>query len=299
MHLYRRFRDAALCIVLLALPFFVLRANLKDPSRTNAFDRAILEASAPIQYGTTQFAQGVSAVLQEYVFLVDVKQDNDRLRSENSRLLEDNNRLATSATENRRLRRLLQLRDELRGNLLSAQVIGKEVSPYFRVTRVVLDRGERDHVRAGMPVLTADGLVGQIRRTYSKYADVLLTADKTSAIDVVVQRNGARGMLKGTGAEENYICQLEQLSRDDDVQPGDVIVTSGLGQRFPASILVGEIKEVTKREFGLYQEATVMPAVHFSRLEEVLILTAGSRAAGITEQGAQAERESPDRRAAR
>jgi rod shape-determining protein MreC len=290
MHLYRRFRDAALCIVLLALPFFVLRANLKDPSRTNAFDRVILEASAPIQYGTTQFAQGVSAVLQEYVYLVDVKQDNDRLKSENARLLEDNNRLGISATENRRLRRLLQLRDELRGNLLSAQVIGKEVSPYFRVTRVVLDRGERDHVRAGMPVLTADGLVGQIRRTYSKYADVLLTADKTSAIDVVVQRNGARGMLKGTGAEENYICQLEQLSRDDDVQPGDVVVTSGLGQRFPAAILVGEIKEVTKREFGLYQEATVMPAVHFSRLEEVLILTAGSRAAGITDQAAQAER---------
>jgi rod shape-determining protein MreC len=288
MHLYKRFRDAALCIVLLALPFFVLRANLKDPSRTNAFDRVILEASAPIQYGTTQFAQGVSALLQEYVYLVDVKGDNDRLRSENARLLEDNNRLAIAATENRRLRRLLQLRDELRGNLLSAQVIGKEVSPYFRVTRVVLDRGERDHVRPGMPVLTADGLVGQIRRTYSKYADVLLTADKTSAIDVIVQRNGARGMLKGTGAEENYICQLEQLSRDDDVQPGDVIVTSGLGQRFPASILVGTIKEVTKREFGLYQEATVLPAVHFSRLEEVLVLTAGSRAAGIIEQGAQA-----------
>jgi rod shape-determining protein MreC len=292
MHLYRRFRDAALCIVLLALPFFVLRANLKDPSRTNAFDRVILEASAPIQYGTTQFAQGVSALLQEYVYLVDVKRDNDRLRAENARLLEDNNRLAIAATENRRLRRLLQLRDELRGNLLSAQVIGKEVSPYFRVTRVVLDRGDRDHVRPGMPVLTADGLVGQIRRTYSKYADVLLTADKTSGVDVIVQRNGARGMLKGTGAEENYICQLEQLSRDDDVQPGDVVVTSGLGQRFPASILVGTIKEVTKREFGLYQEATVLPSVHFSRLEEVLILTAGSRASGIVDQPgvAQAER---------
>ena len=290
MHLYRRFRDAALCIVLLALPFFVLRANLKDPARTNAFDRVILEASAPIQYGTTQLAQGVSSLLQEYVYLVDVKRDNDRLRAENARLLEDNNRLLAAATENRRLRRLLQLRDELRGNLLSAQVIGKEVSPYFRVTRVVLDRGERDHVRPGMPVITADGLVGQIRRTYSRYADVLLTADKTSAIDVVVQRNGARGMLKGTGAEENYVCQLEQLSRDDDVQPGDVVVTSGLGQRFPASILVGEVKQVVKREYGLYQEATVVPAVHFSRLEEVLILTAGSRAAGITESGAQAER---------
>jgi rod shape-determining protein MreC len=290
MHLYRRFRDAVICIVLLALPFFVLRANLTDPSRVNAIDRAILEFSAPIQYSTTQLAQGISAVLQEYVYLVDVKRDNDRLRAENRRLHEDNNRLASADTENRRLRRLLQLRDELRGNLLSAQVIGKDVSPYFRVTRVVLDRGERDHVRPGMPVLTADGLVGQIRRAFSRYADVLLTADKTSAIDVVIQRNGARGMLKGTGAEDSYMCRLEQLSRDDDVQPGDVVVTSGLGQRFPASILVGHIKDVVKREYGLYQEATVTPAVNFSRLEEVVVLTAGSRAGNVVAPALQAER---------
>jgi rod shape-determining protein MreC len=290
MHLYRRFRDAVVCIVLLALPFFVLRANLTDPSHANVVDRVILEFSAPIQSATTQLAQGISAVLQEYVYLVDVKRDNDRLRTENVRLHEDNYHLSSAATENRRLRRFLQLRDELRGNLLSAQVIGKEVSPFFRVTRVSLDRGEKDHVRPGMPVLTPDGLVGQIRRVFGHYADVLLTADKTSAIDVVVQRNGARGMLKGTGAEDNYVCTLEQLARDDDVQPGDVIVTSGLGQRFPASILVGHVRDVVKREYGLYQEATVTPAVRFSRLEEVLILTAGSRASGVTESSFQAER---------
>jgi rod shape-determining protein MreC len=278
MHLFRRFRDVVICIALLALPFFVLRANLTDPSRVNVVDRWILEFSAPIQYGTTQLAQGISSVLQEYVYLVEVKRDNDRLRAENA------------ATENRRLRRLLQLRDELRGNLLSAQVIGKEVSPFFRVMRVRLDRGERAHVRPGMPVLTADGLVGQIRRVFSQYADVLLTADKDSAIDVIVQRNGARGMLKGTGAEDSYECTLEQLSRDDDVKAGDVIVTSGLGQRFPASILVGYVKSVVKREYGMYQEATVTPAVRFSRLEEVLVLTAGSRASGIAEANAQAER---------
>ncbi len=290
MNLYRRFRDAALCIVLLALPFFVLRANLKDPAKTNAVDRAILEASAPVQYGATQLAQGVSGILQEYVYLVEVKRDNERLREENARLREANYKLMGEASENRRLRRILQLRDEVRGNLLSAQVIGKEVSPFFRVTRVVLDRGERDHVRAGMPVLTADGLVGQVRRTWGRYADVLLTADKTSAIDVVVQRSGARGMLKGTGSDDNYVCTLEQLSREDDVKPGDLIVTSGLGQRFPASILVGSIKEVVKHEYGLYQEATVTPAVAFSRLEEVLIMNAGSRASSVAEPVAKGGR---------
>lgn len=283
MNFYRRFRDAVICIVLLALPFFVLRSNLKDPSKTNGVDRAILEVSAPIQYGATQLAQGVSGILQEYMYLVDVGRENDRLRAENDRLREANYRLQSEASENRRLRRLLQLRDELRGSLLSAQVIGKEVSPFFRVMRVVLDRGDRDRVRSGMPVVTAEGLVGQIRRTFGRYADVLLTADKTSAIDVVVQRNGVRGMLRGMGSEESYACQLEQLAREDDVKPGDLVVTSGLGQRFPASILVGRITKVAKPQFGLYQEATVEPTVHFSRLEEVLIMTAGARSAGIIE----------------
>ena len=141
-----------------------------------------------------------------------------------------------------------------------------------------------------MPVITSEGLVGQVRRTWGRYADVLLTADKTSAIDVVVQRTGARGMLKGTGSEEDYVCTLEELSREDDVKPGDLVVTSGLGQRFPASILVGRIKDVVKREYGLYQEATVAPAVHFSHLEEVLIMTSGSRAAGVMDAASKAER---------
>ncbi|MDD9938008.1 MAG: rod shape-determining protein MreC [Myxococcales bacterium] len=285
MNLYRRFRDAAVCVVLLALPFFFLRANLREPAKANVVDRAVLQVSAPIQYVATQLAIGVSGWWQEYVYLIEVKRDNDRLREENARLRESAFKLRAEAAENRRLRKLLHLRDALKGTLLSAQVIGKEVSPYFRVNRLRLDRGERDRIKPGMPVLTADGLVGQVRRAWGRYADVLLVADKTSAIDVVVQRTGARGMLKGTGSQEHYACRLEHLSREDDVEVGDLIVTSGLGQRFPESILVGQIHEIKRKEFGLYQEATVTPAVNFSRLEEVLVLTAGSRGQSVLEDG--------------
>jgi rod shape-determining protein MreC len=285
MSFFRRFRDAAICVALLALPFFFLRSNLKEPQKTSAIDRVVLQVSAPIQYVATQLAVGVSGILQEYVYLIDVKRDNDRLREENARLREANFKLRGESEANRRLRRLLQLRDQLKGSLLSAQVIGKEPSPYFRVIRLRLDRGERDRVRDGMPVLTADGLVGQIRRTWGRYSDVLLVADQTSAIDVVVQRTGARGMLKGTGSDHHYACRLEHLSREEDVEVGDVVVTSGLGQRFPASILVGRIHEVESRESGLYQQATVTPAVSFSGLEEVLIMTSGSRSQGLGEEG--------------
>jgi rod shape-determining protein MreC len=283
MGFFRRFRDIAVCVALLALPFFFLRANLKEPGQMNAVDRTLLQVSAPIQYVATQLASGVSGMIQDYTYLVDVKRDNDRLREENAQLRDANFKLQATAAENRNLRRLLQLREQLKGSLLSAQVIGKEISPFFRVMRLRLDRGEHDRIRPGMPVLTADGLVGQVLRIYGRDCDVLLVADKTSAIDVVVQRTRARGILKGTGGAKAYACRLEQLAREDDVKVGDLIVTSGLGQRFPASILVGTVSEVQKKDYGLYQEASVTPAVSFSRLEEVLIMTSGARGG----QGAQ------------
>lgn len=281
MSLFRRIRDAAVCVVLLVLPFFFLRANLRDPAQTNVVDRVILQASAPLQYAATELAQGASGILQEYVYLVDVKRDNDRLRAENARLRESNRRLASHAIENRRLRRLLQLREQLRGTLLSAQVIGKEPAPPFRVVRVRLDRGERDRVRPGMPVLTADGLVGRILRAWGRYSDVLLMVDPGSAVDVVVERSGARGMLKGSGDDAHYECRLEKVAREDDIVVGDTLVTSGLGQLFPAGIVVGRIEKVEKAGVGLYQEASVVPSVDFSRVEEVLILTEGPRAHGV------------------
>jgi rod shape-determining protein MreC len=285
----RRFRDAAICVALLAIPFFFLNANLKDPGKTNVIDRLVLQISAPIQYVATQFAHGVSSIWEEYVWLIDVKEDNDRLRAANARLRAENQRLSQQGRENRRLRALLQLREQIGGETLSAQVIGKEVSPFFRVIRVTLDRGERDHVRAGMPVISSEGLVGQVRRAWGRYSDVLLTVDRTSAIDVVVQRTGARGMLRGTGETDRYLCRLEYLQRTDEVRVGDLVHTSGLGQRFPASILVGRITRVSQREFGLYQEAEITPAVDFSGLEEVLIMTAGSRSDSADDAGGEDE----------
>jgi rod shape-determining protein MreC len=151
------------------------------------------------------------------------------------------------------------------------------------VVRVRIDRGERDLLRAGMPVVSSEGLVGQIRRTFGRYSDVLLTVDRTSAIDVVIDRTGARGMLRGTGESDRYMCRIQYLARTDEVEVGDEIYTSGLGQRFPSNILIGSVTKVTRQDFGLYQEVEVQPAVNFSALEEVLVLTAGSREQAVVE----------------
>ena len=134
-----------------------------------------------------------------------------------------------------------------------------------------------------MPVVSTQGLVGQIRRTVGRHADVLLTADRESAIDVVVQRTGARGMLQGTGESNRYLCRVQWLRRDDEVEVGDEVYTSGFGRRFPGAILVGRVSRVERDRVDLYQEVEVTPSVAFGSLDEVLILTSGSRDLDPTE----------------
>ncbi|MDH5491798.1 MAG: rod shape-determining protein MreC [Myxococcales bacterium] len=283
MNYFRKLRDAFVAMALLVVPFLFLNANLGKPSEANALDRAILQASAPIQYVAEEAASAVSDLAEEYVFLADVRTENERLQVENDRLEEETRELRLAARENQRLRELLQLRERIGGESISAHIVGKEISGFFRVMRVRIDRGERDLVRRGMPVVSTQGLVGQIKQHFGRYSDVLLTADRTSAVDVVVQRTGARGMLRGTGEDDRYACRLQYLERTDEVQVGDEVYTSGLGQRFPAAILVGHVTQVRRRDFGLYQEAEITPAVDFSSLEEVIVLTSGSREQGLTD----------------
>src|SRR5690606_40748297 len=89
MNYFRRLRDAAICVALLILPFFFLGANLKDPSRTNPLDRAILEISAPVQFVALEVARTVSGFLEEYFYLVDVGRENERLERQNARAREE------------------------------------------------------------------------------------------------------------------------------------------------------------------------------------------------------------------
>lgn len=237
----------------------------------------MLQLSAPFQIAASRAARLVSDLFDDYVYLVEVREDNDLLRARLARLEEERQRLSADGIENRRLRSLLQLRERLGTPAIAAQVIGKDVSPFFRVTRVQIDRGDRDHVRAGMPVVAAGGLVGQVRRTSGYACDLLLIVDRTSAVDVIVQRTGSRGMLRGTGESDRYMSRIQYLGREDALRVGDLVHTSGFGQRFPASILVGRVSRIVKQQFGLWQEVEVTPAVNFSSLEEVLILTEGSR----------------------
>lgn len=277
MRFLRRYRDPIISVVLLTLPFFFLNANLKNPDDLNPLDRVILQISAPVQWVAAAMARGASDVWDRYVYLVDTRTENNRLRRENSRLRDENRRYRDVAEESRRLQKMLGFRETFRGELISARVIAKDTNRFFRVVRLRIDRNETE-VRPGMPVLTYNGLVGHISRTWGRFSDVRLIIDPASSVDVVVQRTSSRGTLHGTGDLNSYTCNIEYLRRTDEIRVGDLVFTSGAGRRFPEGILVGRLTKITRRNFGLYQQVEVTPAVDISRLGEVFVHVTPPRA---------------------
>ncbi len=269
------FRDAALVVVALFIPFIFLKSHIRDPKDWSELDKKVVQLSVPVQWLAAGLARGVSNLWGDYIYLVDVKADNARLAFENARLEERVRRLEQQEVENRRLHKLIGLRESLPGDVVSAQVISKDVTDVFRVVRVVLDRGGTD-IRATMPVVTLGGIVGTVQRVSGSTIDVTLAVDPNSAIDVVSERTGARGIVRGTSDTSRYLLRIEYAQRTDEVDVGDLLVTSGMGRRFPKGLPVARVTRVVKRDFGVFQEVEAAPTVDFSRLEEVLILTSSA-----------------------
>ncbi len=269
--LSRRAREIVLVASLIALPVLFLRANLKAPTELNFVDRIFIRLSAPLQSLFGGIARSVGGAWGRYVHLVGVEAERGRLAEENARLKATLAAAERSGQRVTELERLLALKGKSKIPALSARIVAAESSPFFRVVRIRLDRGE-DEVKPGMPVLAADGVVGRIQRVAGAFSDVLLAVDPKCAIDVVVPRTGARGILHGVAADNRYRGRIEYLLKKDEVEAGDLVVTSGVGGPFPRDLPIGKIVSVNRREVGLYQEAEVEPAVDFGRLREVLVL---------------------------
>ena len=151
-------------------------------------------------------------------------------------------------------------------------MIGKDTTDYFRVAHLALDN-PGPGIEANMAVISLEGVVGIVRRVAGDKVDVTLAVESGFGVDVVVDRTGARGIVRGVGDLSRYAIRAEYVQRTDEVDNGDLFVTSGFGCRFPKGIPVARVTKVTKRDFGVYQQVEAEPTVDFSRLEEVLILT--------------------------
>src|SRR5262245_27699128 len=183
----QKVREAASVVVILAIALFALRQSAKAPGELGAIDRGILKVISPAQSALSRIGRSIASVAGRYMELVHVHAENDLLRSENSRLRAELARASRGAAESLRYQRLLGLRDAVPAESLVARVIALDASPYFRVARIQIDRGE-NMVRRGLPVITTEGVVGRINRVAGDSSDILLSVDPRSAIDVLIPR---------------------------------------------------------------------------------------------------------------
>ncbi|MDB4982398.1 MAG: rod shape-determining protein MreC [Myxococcales bacterium] len=274
----KRFREIAVVAVTLLLAIIAMRMSARNPGDLSALDRGILGIVSPAQSAMSYVARGIAGVAGRFVELAHARAENDQLAKDNARLRAEVAQLRRLADESGRYQRLLGLRDLTPAETIAARIIAIDASPYFRVARVELDRGE-GVVKRGMPVLTPEGVVGRIGHVSDDTSDITLLVDPRSAIDVVVPRTGGRGILRGKPGENGYRCSIEYLTRGQSVQVGDKVVTSGLGGAFPRDLPVGHVTSIEPGAVGLFQQVEVTPDIDFARLSEVLIVAAPPPAA--------------------
>lgn len=227
----------------------------------------------PIQYTMHRIVQGIGGILRVPHDLKNLRAENQRLQTQVDELVHQLTLLREIELENRTLRELLELEEQSpdvlgpQADLLSAEIIGRDPSNLLRY--LTIDRGNQDGVEPGMAVITPRGLVGQVREVYPRSAKVVLLTDPSSAVNALVQRSRATGIVEGqTGPNlvMRYLPQTEGIAK-----PGDLILTSGLGGHFPRRLLIGEITEVRRSDVEMFQEARLRPAVDYDRLEMVIV----------------------------
>jgi rod shape-determining protein MreC len=264
----RRFRDPAIIGGLLLAPLLLYLTSGHRGREPNVLDRGLLALATPLQASLDWAFDGVGQGLGGYVALRGAHQDalvcQQRLADAHAEL----NELREQRAENLRLKGMLAYTEATSDQEVTARIIGLNPSPQFQSVR--LDKGEEDGIRVGMPVVTPEGVLGQVVRSLARSADVMLLTDPASRIGVVLQRSRVRGAAVGTG--DGRRLSLNLVRREDDAREGDAVVTAGSDGIFPRGLQVGTVTEVARPTVGMFLGAKVVPSVDLHRIEEVLVI---------------------------
>lgn len=173
--------------------------------------------------------------------------------------------------DNQMLRDSLGFVRQFPNQLVSAEVIGRDSTGWWRTARI--DKGAAAGVAEGRAVITPDGLIGRTVSVSGRTADVLLLSDPSCKVSVRLARSGVFGVVAGLGAKSGAqpVCRMDFIAQTADVQEGDEVVTSGMGGLFPKGLLVGHVRQMAMHEAGLYQSAWIDSAADLGELEYAFV----------------------------
>ncbi|NND68800.1 MAG: rod shape-determining protein MreC [Halioglobus sp.] len=198
----------------------------------------------------------------------DLLEDNERLQRENLILQGRSLQMASLQAENVRLRALLNSTALLRDDVLVAELLG--VSPDPARHQLVLNKGVADGVFIGQPLIDADGLMGQIVEVSGGQSRALLITDATHSVPVQINRNGVRAIAEGTSALGSL--EIHHVSATTDIKEGDLLVTSGLGGRFPVGYPVAVVTDVERDPGEPFARVSAVPTAALDRSRHVLLV---------------------------
>jgi rod shape-determining protein MreC len=253
-------------IVLITVNVILLSVTSKSRSALG-IGRVGISFVAPFQELVTRSVRFTRGVWEHYFFLVSVAQQNEILKKMLNESIEKNSELREIELANTRLRNLLNFQKAPTNRVVAAEIIGKDPSVWFKT--VIIDKGKAEGLQKGLPVVLPQGIVGQVIEVSSHYSKVMLIIDRNSAVDALVQRSRARGIIKGSSADQ---CRFEFVLRKHDVQIGDTVIASGLDGVYPKGLRIGRVSDLSERQSDIFYDITVAPFVDYETLEEVLVI---------------------------
>ncbi|WP_144922773.1 MULTISPECIES: rod shape-determining protein MreC [unclassified Pseudomonas] len=279
-------RLLVLAVLSVALMVVDARFTLLKPVRSQ-MSLVLMES-----YWITDLPQRLwQGVASQFGSRTELVAENEKLKTENLLLQGRLQKLAALTEQNVRLRELLNSSALVNEKVEVAELIGMDPNPFTH--RIVINKGERDGVVLGQPVLDARGLMGQVVELMPYTSRVLLLTDTTHSIPVQVNRNGLRAIASGTGNPERL--ELRHVADTADIKEGDLLVSSGLGQRFPAGYPVATVKEVIHDSGQPFAIVRAVPTAALNRSRYLLLVFSDNRTPEERANDAAAAQEAQDR----
>ncbi|MBF0447388.1 MAG: rod shape-determining protein MreC [Magnetococcales bacterium] len=286
--LLKQYRNGLVAIfVLIVALVLMLSVRLHEPGQKDLINDSILDVVGPVQ---RVVLSPLNLFYQAKTRIADLKQldlQNRLMKAELQKLRLLGSRMEELAQENQRLHRLLNIPAKPEVKRISARVVGDSSSAFAR--SLLIDVGRSEGVELNAAVVVPEGLLGRVVRVGNHSSLVLTLLDLNSRVPVLVQRTRTRGIAAGFNSRK---LQLEFVSKVDDIQVNDLIVTSGTGGGLPKGLVVGRVQQLVSGGSGLFRRVMVMPVVDFDRTEEVTLLISPSTIKADEVSGLDADFES-------
>jgi len=281
-----RYRNVTILAAAIFLQVVGLAVQVKRQAE-NQSSRLIrvwaVTAVTPLEKGIVRLQTGATGIWRNYLYLRGVRKENRDLQQQIQQMQLEQVRLKQDAEQAHRLQSLLGFKEQFIAKTTAAQVIGSSGSEQSRI--VYIDKGSNQGIKRDMAVISGDGVVGKVVLVFGDTSQVLLISDQSSGVGAILEQSRLQGILKGKASGE---LVLDKIMSDEDVKPGEKVLTSGGDQIFPKGLPIGSVTRVSTG--GQFLQVTLQPAAALNHLEEVLVITQKQEREPATASGSTAAR---------